>query len=168
MRTPALPASAQRINYLHWPATCTIILVMDTLLQDIRLSLRRLRKAPLFAAVAVISISLGIGANTAVFSLLDQALLRSLPVKDPGRLVLLKADGPRSGWMNVNYDSDYIFSYPVYREFRDSKQFDGVFARAPITLAASWHGQTDRVQAEIVSGNYFEVLGASAAIGRTL
>ncbi len=153
---------------MHWPTTCIMILVMDTLWQDIRLSLRRLRKAPLFAAVAVISISLGIGANTAVFSLLDQALLRSLPVKDPGRLVLLKADGPRSGWMNANYDGDVTFSYPVYRDFRDSKQFDGVLARAPITLAASWHGQTDRVPAEIVSGNYFEVLGAQAAIGRTL
>lgn len=121
---------------MHWPTTCIMILVMDTLWQDIRLSLRRLRKAPLFAAVAVISISLGIGANTAVFSLLDQALLRSLPVKDPGRLVLLKADGPRSGWMNANYDGDVTFSYPVYRDFRDSKQFDGVLARAPITLAA--------------------------------
>jgi predicted permease len=141
---------------------------MDTLLQDIRLSLRRLRKAPLFAAVAVISIGLGIGANTAVFSLLDQALLRSLPVKDPGRLVLLNANGPRSGWMNANYDGDVTFSYPVYRDFRDSKQFDGVLARAPITLAVAWHGQTDRVPAEIVSGNYFDVLGAQAAIGRTL
>jgi predicted permease len=141
---------------------------MDTLLQDIRLALRRLRKAPLFAAVAIISISLGIGANTAVFSLLDQVLMRSLPVKDPDRLLLIKADGPRSGWMNASYDSDLIFSYPVYREFRDSKLFDGVLARAPITLAVAWHGQTDRVPAEIVSGNYFDVLGAQAAIGRTL
>src|ERR1022692_228520 len=129
-RTPHRGTSPWRINYLHWAATCTMIVVMDNLLQDIRLALRRLHKAPLFAAVAVISISLGIGANTAVFSLLDQVLLRSLPVKDPDRLVLLKANGPRSGWLNANYDSDYIFSYPVYREFRDSKQFDGVCARA--------------------------------------
>jgi predicted permease len=141
---------------------------MDTLLQDIRLSLRRLRKGPLFAAVAVISISLGIGANTAVFSLLDQVLLRSLPVKDPGRLVLFNADGPRSGWMSSSYNGDVTFSYPEYRDFRDSKQFAGVLARAPISLAASWHGQTDRVPAEIVSGNYFQVLGTHAAIGRTL
>jgi predicted permease len=141
---------------------------MDTLWQDIRLSWRRLRKAPLFAAVAVISISLGIGANTAVFSLLDRALLRSLPVKDPDRLVLLNADGPRSGWMNTEYGGDVTFSYPAYRDFRDSKQFDGVLARTPLSLAASWHGQTDRVQGEIVSGNYFQVLGVPAAIGRTL
>jgi len=141
---------------------------MDTLLQDIRLSLRRLRKAPLFAAVAVISISLGIGANTAVFSLVDQALLRSLPVKDPGRLVLFDANGPRNGWTNSSYNSDLSFSYPAYRDFRDSQQFDGVLARAPLALAVSWHGQTDRVQGEIVSGNYFQMLGTPAVIGRTL
>ncbi len=141
---------------------------MDTLWQDIRLSLRRLRKAPQFAFVAIISIGLGIGANTAVFSLLDQALLRSLPVKDPGRLVFFNADGPRHGWMSTAYGSDVTFTYPTYRDFRDSKVFDGVMARAPIEVAVAWHGQTDRVSGEMVSGTYFEVLGAQAIIGRTL
>src|SRR5579859_1685941 len=111
---------------------------MDTLWQDLRLSLRRLRKAPLFSTVAIISISLGIGANTAVFSLLDQALLRSLPVRDPDRIVVFKDNGIRSGWMNSNYDSDYTYTYPNYKDFRDSGVFDGVLARAQVTLASSW------------------------------
>ena len=143
---------------------------MDTLWQDVRLSIRRLRKAPLFSTVAIISIALGIGANTAVFSLLDQALLRALPVKDPSRLVWLSASGPRSGWINSNYSGEVTFTYPSYRDFRDggAAAFDGVLARTQVALSAAWHGQTDRISGEIVSGNYFEVLGANALIGRTL
>jgi predicted permease len=124
----------------------------------------------LFSAVAIVSIALGIGANTAVFSLLDQALLRSLPVKDPSRLVLLQAQGPRSGWINTNYGDVVSFSYPMYRDFRDGggAAFDGVLARVPAQLSAAWHGQTDRIAGEMVSGNYFDVLGANALFGRTL
>ncbi len=143
---------------------------MDLFWQDVRLSFRRLRKAPLFTAVAVVSIALGIGANTAVFSLLDQVLLRSLPIRDPERLVLFQSEGPRSGWMNSNYTDTVVYTYPMYRDFRDgsSNVLDGVLARTQVSLSLAWHGQTDRVSGEMVSGNYFDVLGVQAAIGRAL
>ncbi len=77
---------------------------MTNLLEDVRYALRGLRKSPLFTIVALASLAIGIGANTAVFSLMDQALLRSLPVKHPEELVLFKSPGPRSGTVNSNYE----------------------------------------------------------------
>jgi predicted permease len=141
---------------------------MITLLEDVRYALRGLRKSPLFTIVALASLAVGIGANTAVFSLMDQALLRSLPVKHPEELVLFSAPGPRSGTINSNYNDLVTFSYPMYREFRDGNAvFSGVMARFPINFSMSWHDQTERVSGDLVSGNYFEVLGVQAAIGRT-
>ena len=142
---------------------------MSTFFQDLRYSLRGLRQSPVFTAVALVSIALGIGANTAVFSLMDQALLRSLPVKHPEQLVLFSCHDRRSGWIDTSYGSDYTFSFPMYRDFRDGTQvFDGVMARFPISMSMSWHGQTERIRGDLVSGNYFDVLGIHAAIGRTL
>ena len=141
---------------------------MANLLEDVRYALRGLRKSPLFTSVALASLAIGIGANTAVFSLMDQALLRSLPVKHPEELVLFKAPGPRSGSINSNYDDTVTFSYPMYREFRDGNTvFSGVIARFPISFSVSWHDQTERVSGDLVSGNFFDVLGVHAAIGRT-
>lgn len=141
---------------------------MPKLVEDVRYALRGLRKSPLFTTVALASLAVGIGANTAVFSLMDQALLRSLPVKHPEELVLFKAPGPRVGSVNSNYDDTVTFSYPMYREFRDGTTvFGGVIARFPINFSASWHDQTERVSGDLVSGNFFEVLGVRAAIGRT-
>ncbi|HEY6392579.1 MAG TPA: ABC transporter permease [Bryobacteraceae bacterium] len=138
-------------------------------LEDLRYSLRGLRKSPLFTTVALLSLALGIGANTAVFSLMDQALLRSLPVKHPGELVLFSAPGPRRGSVNTSYDDKFTFSYPMYRDFRDRNPvFNGVLARFPISFSMSWRDQTERIHGDLVSGNYFEVLGLNAAIGRTL
>ena len=137
-------------------------------LEDLRYALRGLRKSPMFTIVALLSLGLGIGANTAIFSLMDQALLRSLPVKHPEQLVLFSAKGPRRGQVNTSYGDIYTFSYPMYRDFRDGKQvFSGVLARFPISFSMSWHDQTERVYGDLVSGNYFEVLGVHAAIGRT-
>jgi predicted permease len=142
---------------------------MGSFFQDLRYSLRGFRQSPIFTAVALLSIALGVGANTAIFSLMDQALLRSLPVKQPDRLVLFSCSGPRSGWIDTSYGSDYTFSYPLYRDFRDGTSvFDGVFARFPVRMSMSWRGQTDRIAGDLVSGNYFDVLGVHAAIGRTL
>src|ERR1035438_10819012 len=105
---------------------------MITLLEDVRYALRGLRKSPLFTIVALASLAVGIGANTAVFSLMDQALLRSLPVKHPEELVLFSAPGPRRGTINSNYNDLVAFSYPMYREFRDGNAvFSGVMARFP-------------------------------------
>jgi predicted permease len=136
--------------------------------EDLRYALRGLRKSPMFTVVALLSLGLGIGANTAIFSLMDQALLRSLPVKHPEQLVLFSANGPRRGMVNTSYGDVYTFSYPMYRDFRDGNQvFAGVLARFPISFSMSWHDQTERVYGDLVSGNYFEVLGVHAAIGRT-
>src|SRR5690348_8171219 len=129
---------------------------MGSFFQDLRYSLRGFRQSPIFTAVALLSIALGVGANTAIFSLMDQALLRSLPVKQPSRLVLFSCNGPRSGWIDTSYGSDYTFSYPMYRDFRDGTSvFDGVFARFPVRMSLSWRGQTDRIAGDLVSGNYF-------------
>jgi predicted permease len=141
---------------------------MPNLLEDVRYALRGLQKSPLFTIVALASLAIGIGANTAVFSLMDQALLRSLPVKNPEQLVLFRAPGPRRGSINTNYSDEVTFSYPMYREFRDGNPvFSGVMARFPISFSMSWHDQTERVYGDLVSGNYFDVLGVHAAIGRT-
>ncbi len=138
-------------------------------LEDLRYSLRGLRKSPMFTSVALLSLALGIGANTAVFSLMDQALLRPLPVRHPEQLVLFSAPGPRRGSINTSYDDTVTFSYPMYRDFRDRNPvFSGVLARFPISFSMSWHDQTERIHGDLVSGNYFEVLGLNAAIGRTL
>ena len=106
---------------------------MQTILQELRYGLRQMRKAPVFTAVAVLTLALGIGANTAVFTLLDQALLRSLPVSHPEQLVRLRWTGDSPGHFNSygGEDKDY-FSYPMYRDLRDTNQvFESVIARIP-------------------------------------
>jgi putative ABC transport system permease protein len=140
---------------------------MNGWLQDFRYAARQLRKAPGFAAVAIITLALGIGANTAIFSLLDQALLRSLPVKDADRLVLLKYEGSNTGRLNSRSDGHFYFSYPMYRDLRDRNSvFSGVLATDAAQVGVQWHNQPDLVAAELVSGNYFDVLGVQPAAGR--
>jgi len=141
---------------------------MAAILSDIRHSLRMLRKSPLFTAVAVASLALGLGANTAIFSLLDQALLRPLPVKKPYDLVLVTSPGVNRGsFMGDN--SDRIFSRPLYMDLRDRNQvFSGVIARAPESANLVYQGQSEDVNTEIVSGNFFDVLGIQPALGRLL
>src|ERR1700674_849158 len=124
--------------------------------QDIRYSFRSLAKTPTFTIVALLSLGLGIGANTAIFSLMDQALLRYLPVQHPEALVLLSANGPRSGNIDTSYGDQYTFSHPMYRDFRDRNQvFSGVLARYPISFSFTAQDQTERVYGDLVSGNYF-------------
>ena len=132
--------------------------------QDVRYAIRTLLKAPAFTVVVVLTLALGIGANTAIFSLTDQVLLRLLPVKSPERLVLL--DGP-GAFLGRTFNKA-TFSYPMYRDFRDQNTvFDGVLARFPAPLTLMANGQAERVSGELVSGNYFDVLGVRAQIGRT-
>src|SRR5579864_6839645 len=132
---------------------------MRDLLFDLRFALRTLAKSPMFAAVAVFSLALGIGANTAIFSLLDQILLRLLPVKQPDQLVLLSMRGRHYG---SNWGGNAI-SYPMYRDFQDHNDaFSGMFCRFPLLASLTFGGQTERVNAELVSGTYFPVLGAGA------
>lgn len=132
---------------------------------DLRYAVRTLGRSPLFATVAILSLALGIGANTAVFTLLDQVVLRLLPVKNPQELVLLTSRGSHYG-SNTGANA---LSYPMYKDFRDQNQvFSGVLCRYMLPLSVGVEGQTERLAGELVSGNYFEVLGVGAAIGRTI
>jgi predicted permease len=135
---------------------------------DLRFAIRTLLRSPLFSAVAVLSLALGIGANASIFSLLDQVLYRSLPVRDPRSLVVFHVDEHSPGRSSSDNDQS-VFSYPMYKDLSDGGvPFSGVIARSGGPVSVSWNGQTERARAEIVSGNLFEVLGVSAAIGRTL
>lgn len=138
--------------------------------QDLRFALRQLWKSPAFSLVAVLTLALGIGANTAIFTLLDQALLRMLPVSHPEQLVRLRYEGSHSG--NVNYyggDEHDYFSTPAYRQLRDkSSVFSGVIANAEAGVGVRWNDQPELSEAELVSANYFDVLGVKPGLGRLL
>ncbi|MGE0816236.1 MAG: ABC transporter permease [Vicinamibacterales bacterium] len=130
---------------------------------DLRLAVRGLRRNPLFAAVAVLSLALGIGANAAIYSLIDQILLRKLPIKAPDELVMLYQQGPHSG-SNMG---TRMHSYPMYREFQQrAEPFSEVLARRVVDTSVTVDGQTERLTGEMVSGNYFSMLGVPPAIGR--
>ncbi len=142
---------------------------MPSIFKDIRYVVRGFRKSPVLAGAALLSLALGIGANTAIFSLTDQVLLRSLPVRDPRQLVLFSALGRKSGFVETSYDDQYAFSYPMYRDFRDrAPALAGVLARFPLRLSLTAGDNTEIVQGELVSGNYFNVLGAGTILGRPL
>jgi predicted permease len=133
------------------------------MLQDINYAWRAFRKAPLFVVVAVLSLALGIGANTAIFTLTDQVLLRTLPVKDPEQLVLLSALGRHYGG-NMGWNR---ISYPMYQDFRDRNSvFSGMFCFRETEMSLSSGGRTERIAGEFVSGNYFPELGLKPVIGR--
>jgi macrolide transport system ATP-binding/permease protein len=135
--------------------------VVDDVLQDVRYTFRQLRKAPLFTLTATVSLAMGIGANAAVFTVVERVLLRTLPVSNPHELVyvtderILTRPSPR-------------FSYPFYAVLRENVVLNGVAARAAIPLNVTVNGQTVRAGGELVSGNYFGVLGANTEAGRPL
>lgn len=140
---------------------------MRNIFEDLRYALRLLRKAPAFTAVAVLTLALAVGANSAIFTLLDQALLRRLPVKQPGELVVLRYSGSFSGYSNTRTDDHFYFSYPMYRDLRDHNSvFSGVLATTAAQVGIQWHNEPELAQSELVSGNYFEVLGVQPALGR--
>src|SRR5579872_2300079 len=136
---------------------------MSTPLDDLRYAARALRKSPLFVSVAVLSLALGIGANTAIFTLIHQLILQYLPVPHPEELVLLTARGEHYG----SNSGPNALSYPMYQDFRDKNRvFSGMFCRHGETVSVSLDGRTELVAAEFVSGNYFPVLGVRPASGR--
>src|SRR5277367_1460684 len=143
---------------------------METLKQDVRYGLRMMAKNPGFTIIAVITLALGIGANTAIFTLFDQVLLRRLPVRDPQELVQFRYSGSDSGRENSRGSNpgDY-FSYPMYKDLRDQGSgFNGVLATFFTQVGLQWHNQPELANAELVSGNYFETLGVRPALGRLL
>jgi predicted permease len=138
---------------------------MSSLSQDIRYALRTLARTPGFSLIVIVTLGLGIGANTAIFSLMDQVLLRRLPVKDPDSLVQLEGPGPFSG-RTMN---DRTFSYPMYVDLRDRNDvFEGLVGRFGSAATLTARGQAERVEVELVSGNTFEVLGVAPVLGRSL
>ncbi len=130
---------------------------------DLKLAIRGLFRSPLFSIVAILSLSLGIGANTAIFTLIDQILLRKLPVKHPEELVMLYQQGPHSG---SNMGSR-MHSYPIYQEYQKrAEPLAEVVARRLADASISVDNQTERIDIELVSGNFFSMLGVGPAAGR--
>ena len=138
---------------------------MQGILQDLRFALRTIRRGPLFATIAILSLTLGIGANTAIFTLMDQLMLRMLPVKAPEQLVMLFQKGAHNG----NNMGPRMHSYAIYRDFQQrAEPFSEVLCRRQMPVAVSFEGQTERIDSEMVSGNFFSVLGVKPAAGRVL
>jgi predicted permease len=136
---------------------------MSTLLSDLRYAARGLRRSPLFSIVAILSLGLGIGANTAIFTLIDQVLLRKLPVTRPDELVMLYQQGSHMG---SNMGSR-MHSYPIYQDYQKrAEPLAEVLCRRLVPASVSIDNSTERLQAELVSGNYFSMLGVKPAIGR--
>jgi predicted permease len=136
---------------------------IETLWRDIRYGARQLRSNLLFTTMAVLSLALGIGANTAVFTLLDQLMLRLLPVGEPERLVMIWPTFPHFG----NNSGPRSASYPMYQDFeRGAAAFDFVFCRVETPASITLDGGTERVSAELVSGNFFQALRVGPAVGR--
>src|SRR5689334_889274 len=136
---------------------------MSTILADFRFAFRVLRRSPLFATVAILSLALGIGANTAIFTLMDQIVLRKLPIKDPNSLVMLYQTGSHNG-SNMG---TRMHSYPMYQDFQQkAAPLAEVICRRLIAASLTADNQTERVDAEMVSGNFFSMLGVKPAAGR--
>jgi predicted permease len=136
---------------------------MTTTFADLRLALRGLRRNPLFATVAILSLALGIGANTAIFTLIDQILLRKLPVAAPDQLVMLYQEGPHNG-SNMG---TRMHSYPIYQDLQTrAEPLAEVLCRRLVPASVSIDNSTERLQAEMVSGNFFTMLGVKPALGR--
>ncbi|HKT79285.1 MAG TPA: ABC transporter permease [Vicinamibacterales bacterium] len=132
-------------------------------LADLRFALRGFRRSPLFTTVAVLSLAIGIGANTAIFTLLDQVLLRVLPVAHPEELVMLYQQGSNMG-SNMG---PRMHSYPLYQDLQQrAEPFSEVICRRVVPASLTVDTSTERVDAELVSGNYFTMLGVKPAIGR--
>ncbi|HEY2857025.1 MAG TPA: ABC transporter permease [Terracidiphilus sp.] len=146
---------------------------LELVLRDLRFAFRGLFHNPGLTTVAVITLALAIGANTTIFSMLSQALLRALPVRDPGQLVVLSFAGDINGHRHSEGGDTkghtYEFSYPMYRDLRERNDvLSGLIASTQVSAGVTWNNRAEPVAAELVSGNYFDVLGVRPAMGRAL
>jgi predicted permease len=140
----------------QWPS-------IENILMDVRYGLRMLRKNPAFTSMAVITLALGIGANAAIFSVVDTVLLKLLPVRDPQQLVLVGVANPKDN------TASFGMPYPAYEHFRDyNRVFSTVLTYAGIELTANFDDFTTKANGELVSGSYFRALGINPSAGRTL
>ncbi len=140
-------------------------------MRNLRLAARTLSRTPFVTLVAILSLALGIGANSAIFSLFDQMLLRPLPVPAPHELVNLGAPGPKPGSTSCNTagSCDEVFSYPMFRDLEQvQSSFTGVAAHRAFDANLAYDGQTESADGLLVSGSYFPVLGVQPALGRLL
>ena len=134
-----------------------------TILQDLRFGARMLFKQPGFTLIAVLTLALGIGANTAIFSVVDKVLLRSLPVKKPNELALVSGET-----VNPKFQNN-IFSYPNYADYRANNEvFQGLLAYLQTPVRLGEGEGAEKVNLELISDNYFDVLGVAAAQGRVI
>jgi predicted permease len=140
-------------------------------MRNFQFALRTLAKSPIVSIVAILSLALGIGANTAIFSLFEQTLLRKLPASSPDELVNISANGPRSGSNSTNNagNQQSIFSYPMFRDLEKNQNvFTGIAAHRSFGANLSYQGRTSAASGMFVSGSYFPILGIQPALGRLL
>ena len=144
----------------------------EDFLKDVRFAIRQLRRTPGFTAIVTMSLALGIGANTAIFTLIDAVLLKRLPVRDPASLLLLgDAHGSGSG---VGLQGSFaLYSYDLYKHLQNTNVFDGLCAiqssaETRVSVRRPEWSETRATEAKLVSGNYFDVLGVRPAMGRTI
>src|SRR5215467_542569 len=141
-------------------------------MRRIRYALRSLSKAPLLSLVVVLSLALGVGANTAIFSLMHQMILQSLPVRHPEQLVMVTSPGQWKGGNNSSNNSggmDYIFSLRLFRELEKHPQgLTGLAAFRSMGANLAYRTQTIADQVLVVSGQYFPVLGVQPLLGRLI
>ena len=136
---------------------------MSGVINDFRFALRTLARSPLFTLVALLSLALGTGANTAIFTLMDQLMLRQLPVRNPEELVMLYQQGNHNG-SNMGFR---MHSYPIYEDYRKKAEpLSEVLCRRLVDVSVSVENNTERLRAEMVSGNFFTMLGVKPALGR--
>lgn len=136
---------------------------MTRLAQDLLYAVRSFRRTPVFTAVAVLSLALGIGANTAIFTLVDQLILRLLPVHHPEQIVILSGHGRHYGGNNGRN----ALAYPMYQDLRDRNTvFSAMMCRYRMNALIAAGGDAEASVGELVSGNYFPMLGVRAAAGR--
>jgi predicted permease len=162
LRENALIGNLARLRQASSPPPATLGAprrrLLPDLVQDVRYGLRTLRRAPGYTAAAVLTLALGVGANSAIFSLVNATVLQRLPARDPERLVWVRTE-----------NAGIAFSYPEYVDLRDHQTaFDGLMAWGAIATSLGGDGETDLVGGVIVTGNYFKVLGAVPALGRLL
>src|SRR5215510_117946 len=133
---------------------------MRTLLEDLRYGLRMMIKSPWFTAAAIVTLALGIGLNSAIFTIVNSLLLRPLPVKDAGRLVVL-------AMKDHHVEFPHGLSYPDYLDYKNAGDvFSDLIAYVPSPTNLTVGEQPERIWVELVSGNYFSMLGTSAKLGR--